>query len=144
MICIYIIVKRHSEELYFPRRFNTIQNWTFLLNMLYCCLRFVQEQITHFFDLKICPYSLTIFWKNTYTGQYINMDFFTLLKWKSAWIRSLVDGTKKICSRENLPKELQLLKKFASWNSYPKNTANAIIKCVMSKRTLTNDVISNE
>ena len=72
------------------------------------------------------------------------MDFFTLLKWKSAWIRSLVDGTKKICSRENFPKELQLIKKFASWNSYPKNTANAIIKCVMSKKTLTNDVISNE
>ena len=37
-----------------------------------------------------------------------------------------------------------MIKKFASWNSYPKNIVNAIIKCVLSKETLTNDVISNQ
>ena len=51
---------------------------------------------------------------------------------------------KKVCSEENLPKELQLIKKFASWNGYPKNIVNAIIKRVLSKETSTNDVISNE
>ena len=34
MICIYIIVKRQSKELYFPRRHDIIQNWTFLFNMV--------------------------------------------------------------------------------------------------------------
>ena len=65
-------------------------------------------------------------------------------KWKTAWIKSLADRAKKVCSKENLPKELQLIKKFASWNGYPKNVVNAIIKRVLSKETLTNDVISNE
>ena len=37
-----------------------------------------------------------------------------------------------------------MIKKFASWNSYPKNIVNAIIKCVLSEETLTNDVISNQ
>ena len=37
-----------------------------------------------------------------------------------------------------------MIKKFASWNGYPKNVVNAIIKRVLSKETLTNDVISNE
>ena len=37
-----------------------------------------------------------------------------------------------------------MIKKFASWNGYPKNIVNAIIKRVLSKETLTNDVISNE
>ena len=68
------------------------------------------------------------------------MDSFTLWKWKMAWIRSLVDRAKKICSKENFPKEIQSIKKFASWNGYPKNIVNAIIKRVLSKETLTNDV----
>ena len=72
------------------------------------------------------------------------MDFFTLWKWKTASIRSIADRAKKVCSKENLPKELQLITKFASWNGYPKNIVNAIIKRVLSKETLTNDVISNE
>ena len=69
------------------------------------------------------------------------MDSFTLWKWKATWIRSLADRAKKICSKENLPKELQSIKKFASWNGYPKNIVNAIIK---PKETLTNNVICNE
>ena len=51
---------------------------------------------------------------------------------------------KKVCSEENLPKELQLIKKFASWNGYPKSSVNAIIKRVPSKETSTNDVIRND
>ena len=35
-------------------------------------------------------------------------------------------------------------KKFASWKGYPKNIVNTIIKRVLSKETLTNDVNSNE
>ena len=46
--------------------------------------------------------------------------------------------------QKNLLIELQSTKKFGSWNGYPKNTVNAILEHVMSKETLTNDVISNE
>ena len=72
------------------------------------------------------------------------MDSFTLWKWQTASIRSLVDQAKKIWLKENLPKELQSIKKFASWNGYSENIVNAIIKCILSKKTLTNDVISNK
>ena len=72
------------------------------------------------------------------------MDSFTLWKWKTTWIRSLADTAKKVCSKENLPKKVELIKKFASWDGYPKNIVNAIIKRVLSKNILTNDVISNE
>ena len=37
-----------------------------------------------------------------------------------------------------------MIKKFASWDGYPKNIVNAIIKRVLPKNILTNDVISNE
>ena len=46
--------------------------------------------------------------------------------------------------KQNLPKELQSIKKFASWNSYYKNIVNTVRKHVLSKETLTNDVIGNE
>ena len=60
-----------------------------------------------------------------------------------AWIGSLVHRANKICSKENLPKELQSIKKFTFWNGYPKNIVNAIMKHVLSKDTLTSKVISN-
>ena len=72
------------------------------------------------------------------------MDSFILQRCKTAWIQSHVDQGKKICWQENLTKALQSIKKFASWNGYPKNIFNAIIKCVLSNKTSTNDVISNE
>ena len=78
-----------------------------------------QNKTAHFFDLEICPNGLTIFRKNTHTGWYINMDSFTLWKWKTAWIRSLADRAKKVCSKENLPKELELIKKFAFLERLP-------------------------
>ena len=40
----------------------------------------------------------------------------------------LAHREKKVCSKGNLPKELQLTKKSASWTDYPKNIVNAIIK----------------
>ena len=103
-----------------------------------------ENETPHSLDLEICPNGLTIFQKNTHTGQCIHMHSFTLWKWKTAWPRSLADWAKNICSKENLPKELQSIKKFASWNGYPKNIVNAIIKRVLSQNKLTNDVVSNE
>ena len=50
-----------------------------------------ENETPHFLDLEICPNGLTFFPKNTLTGHYINMDSFTLWKWKAAWIRSLAD-----------------------------------------------------
>ena len=62
------------------------------------------------------PQWLNNFSKKHPTGQYINMDSFTLWKWKTAWIRSRAGQAKKVCSKENLSKELRLIRKFASWN----------------------------
>ena len=50
-----------------------------------------ENETPHFLDLEIWPNGLTFFPKNTLTGHYINMDSFTLWKWKAAWIRSLAD-----------------------------------------------------
>ena len=39
-----------------------------------------ENETLHFLDLEICPNCLTVFWKNTRTRQYIDMDSFTVWK----------------------------------------------------------------
>ena len=87
----------------------------------------------HFLDLEICPDGLTIYRKDTFTGQYTRADSFKPWKRNTAWIRSLVNRAKKICSKSKLPLELKTIKQFASWNKYPTNVVNSIIKRVLSK-----------
>ena len=81
--------------------------------------------VPHFLDIEICPNDLG---KNTETGQYTNINSFTLWKWETSWIASLVVRAKRICCNDNLNKENRLLKNFTSWNGFPKNITNSIIK----------------
>ena len=41
-----------------------------------------------------------------------------------AWIRSLVTGAKKLCSPGNIKKEIANIKRFASYNGFPKWMVN--------------------
>ena len=45
-----------------------------------------------------------------------------------SWIRSLVIRAKRICSKNYLNKEIQLIKHYAAWNCYPKHIVNSIVK----------------
>ena len=51
-------------------------------NLKFTVDRFENES-PHFLELEICTNGLKFFLKNTHTGQYINMDSFTLWKWKT-------------------------------------------------------------
>ena len=84
--------------------------------------------VPHFLDIEICPNDLGIYRKNTETGQYTNINSFTLWKWKTWWITSLVVRAKRICCNDNLNKETRLIKNFASWNGFSKNITNSITK----------------
>lgn len=100
-----------------------------------------ENTVPHFLDLEISPNGLTIFRKDTHTGQYTNISSFSPWKWKTAWIRSLVTRAKKICSKEQLHNEIKKIKVFASWNAYPRKIVNGIIKHVLLKSNCT---VANE
>ena len=84
--------------------------------------------VPHFLDIEICPNGLGIYHKNTQTGQYTNVNSFTLRKWKTSWITSLVVRAERICCNDKLNKEIRLIKNFAWWNGFSKNITNSIIK----------------
>ena len=44
------------------------------------------------------------------------------------WVTSLAIRAKRICSRNHLNQEINLIKDYAAWNGFPKRIANSIIK----------------
>ena len=66
--------------------------------------------------------------KNTQSDQYINIESFTLWKWKILWITSLTIRAKRICPRNHLNQEINLIKDYAAWNGFLKRVANSVIK----------------
>ena len=56
----------------------------------------------------------------------------------------MTDRVNKICSGKCFHKQLQIIKKFASWNGYPKNVVNGIIKTVLNKRNPSITVKAND
>ena len=89
----------------------------------------------HFLDMEICPSGLFIYHKNAQTGQYTNIESFTMWKWKTSWI-TLTIRTKRLCSRNQPNQEIKLIKYYAAYNGFPKRIANLIIKRAFQ----TNDV----
>ena len=78
------------------------------------------------------PLELTIYQTKTHTSQYINFKIHTTWIYKISWIWSLVTRAKQICIGDLLPSEIQNIKKFASWNGYPKFIRNKLIKQILS------------
>ena len=53
--------------------------------------------------------------------------------YKISWIRCLVTRAKHICSVNFLPEEINEIKKFASWNGFPKSISTSTIKSALNK-----------
>ena len=96
----------------------------------------------HFLDIEFCPNGLGIYHKNTQTGQYTNINSFTLRKWKTSWITSLVVRAKRICCNDKLNKEIRLIKNFARGNGFSKNITNSIIKKALKDKPNVNNTTS--
>ena len=92
------------------------------------------KETPHFLDLELSPDGLSIFRKDTNTGLYVNFNSYVPWSYRVSWIRSLVSRAHAICKPDKLKLEINLIKKFASWNDFPKAIASAIIN-----RSLNND-----
>ena len=92
------------------------------------------KETPHFLDLELSPDGLSIFRKYTNTRLYVNFNSYVPWSYCVSWIRSLVSRAHAICQPDKLKLEINFIKKFASWNDFPKAIASAIIN-----RSLNND-----
>ena len=116
-----LLIKPESID-YVLNKFNSFDN-----NLQFTVDTFGNET-PHFLDLEIHPDGLTIYRKDTHTGQFVNFSSYTKWNHKTAWIRSLISRPVSICSPNKLSAEFKKIRMFASYNGYPKNVVNAIFK----------------
>ena len=82
----------------------------------------------HFLDLEIHDDGLTIYRKETHTGQFTNFDSFLNWNYKISWIRALISRAIKLCSHNKLADEILKIKTFCSFNGFPRWTVNRLVK----------------
>ncbi|XP_066935534.1 uncharacterized protein [Clytia hemisphaerica] len=87
-----------------------------------------ENEVPHFLDLEISPDGLSIFRKDTNTGLYTNFNSYSPWSYRKAWISSLANRASKLCHPTKLKKELSVIRKFASWNNFPRHIVNKIIQ----------------
>ena len=94
-------------------------------------LKFTYEKFEnenpHFLDIEITTTGLKIYRKDTFTGHYTDFNSFVPWNHRISWIRSLVYRTKWLCDRRNFKDGINDVKKFASWNGYPRNIRKKLI-----------------
>ena len=95
--------------------------------------------VPHFLDLGIQREGISIYHKETHTAQYVNYDSYTKWNHKIAWIRSLVTRAKKLCSPGKIKEEINNIKRFASYNGFPKWVVNKEIKRCQEHKKETNE-----
>ena len=90
----------------------------------------------HFLDIKIHQNNTDIYYKDTHTGQYIHYRSQTPWKLKTSWIKALYHRAHKICSnKQALDKQISQIKTFMSWNGYPKQIRNSVIKQIGTNKS---------
>ena len=87
------------------------------------------EGIVHFLDIKVSVDGTDIYRKDTHTDQYSHFSSFEPFYLKTAWVKSLYHCSFKICSAKSLlNNQIEIIKSFRSWNGYPKNIENFLMK----------------
>ena len=99
-----------------------------------------EDSIVHFLDIKNNGSEENLYYKTTHTGQYCNFSSQTPWKLKISWIKALHDRATKICSSNKLLNDqINRIRTFMSWNSYPKYVRNSIIKRKEKKTAVQKD-----
>ena len=93
-----------------------------------------EHEVPHFLDLEIAPDGLSIYRKETNTGLYTSYHSYAPWSYRKAWILSLINRAKRICTPNKLNKELNNIKQFASWNGFPNYVTNKLIRFSSTNR----------
>ena len=97
----------------------------------------------HFLDINISPNGIGIYRKDAFSGQYTKFDSFVSRRYKSSWIKALVERIHRICSPNMVKLELKHLEKITSWNGFPSRNAHALIRHFSSNALNKNHTTAN-
>ena len=93
-----------------------------------------ENEVPHFLDWEMSPDRVSIYRIDTNIELYVNYISFVPWTNRTAWINSLVTRALKIFSSNKLSQVLELIKKFAFWNDFPKYIVNSIFRNTLHAR----------
>ena len=93
-----------------------------------------EDENPHFLDIEISPIGLNIYRKDTFTGHYTNFSSFVPWSYRISWIRSLIYRSKRICDPALFKEAVNDIKKFASWNGFPRKVRNQLVNKFVHSR----------
>ena len=114
-----VVIKRELLKLVHNALNNFDKNLNFTVDAF-------DNVVPQFLDIEIHLDGLSIYYKDTNTGQYTNYNNYSLWRYKTSWISSLVHRTVNICHKNMSKAELTRIKDLIAWNGFPKRTAYAI------------------
>ena len=92
------------------------------------------DGLIHFLDIKVSVDGTDIYRKETHTGQYTHFSSFEPFSRKTAWVKSLFHRAFMICSNKTyFNNQIEMIKSFMSWNGYPINIRNFLIRKLKTK-----------
>ena len=68
-----------------------------------------------------------MFGKGTNSGLYVNFTSFVPWTYRTSWIKTLVTCASRICAPNKLSSEINIIRRFVSWNDFHKSVVNSII-----------------
>ena len=98
-----------------------------------------QNQVPYLLDLELLPDGIKIFQKNTNTPLYVNFTSFVPWTYRPPWTRGLLTRASRVCLTDKLPSEINIIKRFTSWNGFPKSVINSIINKTLNTPSITAD-----
>ena len=98
-----------------------------------------QDEVPHFLGFELLPDGITIFRKGTNTRLYINFTSFVPWTYRTSWVRSLVSGAPRLSITDKLPFEINIIKRFVSWNDFSKSVVNSIINRILNTPSIAAD-----
>ena len=96
--------------------------------------------VPHFLDVEIHSDGLSIYCKDTNTGQYTHFESYSPWRYKTSWISNLVHRVIKIYTDNKLRRKLGRIKDLVAWNGFPKRVRQAIVKNKLKRLNLVNNI----
>ena len=87
-----------------------------------------QNKVSYFLDLELSPDRITVYWKDTNTGQHVNFTSSVPWTYHTSLMRSLVTRESCRCYTDKILPENSTIKRFASWNNFTESFLNSIMK----------------
>ena len=93
---------------------------------LHFTINMIHNKVPQFLDLELSPNGIAMFGKHTNTGLYVNFKKLVPWTYRKSWTKTLVTRSSRVQAPNKFSSEINIIKRFASWNDFAKLAVNSV------------------